>query len=280
MPSFNKKIRNILSELAFDLNIYSLFEFSNKVPVRVIIFHSTNDVEVFSELISHLSKSWDFIDPDHFFEFRDGKREFQKPSLLITFDDGFKNNLNIIPVLKKYSISAIFFVCPGLIEIQTLKLISPLLISNLYKTQDNNDNFFSLLCWDDLRYLQYCGHSIGNHSLFHNQFNELSLNKIKKDIYISKKLLKDNLSFNNSFDSFSFPFGGIKHINSSALKYLSKEFKYIFSGIRGDNNKNSNKMLFRDAVSLNDSFKITDSFLKGNFDIYYRLKLIKFALLK
>jgi len=40
-----------------------------------------------------------------------------KNSLVITFDDGYKDNVeNALPVLKKHKVSGLFFVCPGLIE--------------------------------------------------------------------------------------------------------------------------------------------------------------------
>ena len=193
--------------------------------------------------------------------------------MLITFDDGFKDNLNAIPILQKFSISAIFFVCPGLIELQKANLLFPILANNLYKINTRKEDLI-LLDWDDLKILQNNGHSIGNHSSFHFQLNNLSSKCLKMDIDFSKSLLEKNLEFDKAFHSIAFPFGGINHINKTSLKYLSKEFKYIFSGLRGNNFHNS-KFIFRDSISCKESFKITNSILKGNLDIFYQLKLIK-----
>ena len=118
--------------------------------------------------------------------------------------------------------------------------------------------------------------TIGNHSSFHYQLNKLNREQLIEDINLSKRLLEKNLTYNQSFESFSYPFGGVKHINLLCLSFLSRNFKYIFSGIRGDNNnRNKSKMIFRDAVSINDHLEITDSFLMGGFDFYYRFQLLK-----
>ena len=98
---------------------------------------------------------------------------------------------------------------------------------------------------------------------------------INRRYYLSKKLFETNLEYNESFESFSYPFE-VQHINGLSLSLLFKNFKYVFSGIRGNNlNIDKSKMIFRDAVSIEDHFDIIDSFLIGTFDLYYRLKLLK-----
>ena len=266
-------IRNNYLNISAKLGFFSFLNFKKKTPLRVLIFHDLKDLQRFSELLEHLSKSWQFITPNQFFEFLDSNQEISKPSLLITFDDGFKDNLNTIPILDRFSISAIFFVCPGLIELQKAKLLFPILANNFYKINSKNQDLI-LLDWDDLRILQNNGHSIGNHSSFHFQLNNLSSQCLKMDIDFSKSLLEKNLKFDKAFHSIAFPFGGINHINKKSLKYLTKEFKYIFSGLRG-NNFNNSELIFRDSISCLESFKITNSILKGNLDIFYQLKLIK-----
>ena len=273
MSTIKNIFRNYYFNISEKLNFFSFLNFDKKTPLRVLIFHDLKDLQRFSELIDHLSKSWQFITPNQFFEFIDSNQEISKPSLLITFDDGFKDNLHTIPILHKFSISAIFFVCPGLIELQKTSLIFPILANNLYKINSKNQDLI-LLDWDDLRILQNNGLSIGNHSSFHFQLNNLSSESLKMDINFSKSLLEKNLKFDKAFHSIAFPFGGINHINKTSLKYLSKEFKYIFSGLRG-NNLNNSKFIFRDSISLKESFNITNSILKGNLDILYQIKLIK-----
>ena len=113
----------------------------------------------------------------------------------------------------------------------------------------------------------------------HYQINRLTNEQLIEDINLSKNLLETNLEYNESFESFSYPFGGVEHINGLSLSLLLKNFKYVFSGIRGNNlNVDKTKMIFRDAVSIEDHFDIIDSFLIGTFDLYYRFKLLKIYL--
>lgn len=277
MLFFKKNFRYYFCRIINRINLFLNFKINSKIQVRVLIIHATNNENDLIKLLSHLNKKWSFITPDQFFEFMESKQNLQKPSLLVTFDDGFKNNLNVIPILKKFSISALFFVCPGLVELQSSNLLFPLLAKKLFRINSNNKDI-ELLSWDDLRFIQKEGHSIGNHSSFHYQMNKLTKDDLFEDITLSKKLLAKNLDYNKSFESFSYPFGGVNHINFFCLSFLSRNFKYIFSGIRGDNNRGKSKIIFRDAVSLDDHLEITDSFLMGSFDFYYRFKLIKMGL--
>ena len=269
-----KKLRNYFCRFASKLNLGSFFNSKSRIQLRVLILHSIKKEEKLINLLSNLNKNWAFITPDQFFQILDNKKRINQSSLLITFDDGFKDNLNILPVLEKFSISALFFVCPALIQLQNSNLLFPLLARKLFRISSKHKNI-ELLNWEDLRYIQNKGHSIGNHSSLHYQVNKLSIKELKEDINLSKFLLEENLKKSKSFDCFSYPFGGAEHINSISLKLLTENFKYIFSGIRGDNYVSKTKIIFRDEVSINDDFEITDSFLKGNFDLYYRFKLIK-----
>lgn len=275
MLLFKKNLRNYFCKIINRINLFLNFKNNSKIQLRVLIIHSTDNKNELVKLLSHLNKKWSFITPDQFFKFMESKQNLKKPSLLITFDDGFKNNLNVIPILKRFSISALFFVCPGLVELQSSNLLFPLLAKKSFGISPIKRDI-ELLNWDDLRFIQKQGHSIGNHSSFHYQLNKLNREQLIEDINLSKRLLEKNLTYNQSFESFSYPFGGVKHINLLCLSFLSRNFKYIFSGIRGDNNnRHKSKMIFRDAVSINDHLEITDSFLMGGFDFYYRFQLLK-----
>lgn len=270
--------RNYFCRKISKISLFLNSKINSPKQLRVLILHSTCNEEKLDKLLTHLYKEWSFVSPDQFFKLIDSKEKIRKPTLLVTFDDGFKNNLRIIPILEKFSISALFFVCPGLVELQSSNLLFPLLIKNSLRISTNNKDI-ELLNWDDLRLLQKKGHSIGNHSALHYQINRLTNEQLIEDINLSKNLLETNLEYNESFESFSYPFGGVEHINGLSLSLLLKNFKYVFSGIRGNNlNVDKTKMIFRDAVSIEDHFDIIDSFLIGTFDLYYRFKLLKISL--
>jgi len=77
--------------------------------VRVITFHEIkgNEVEAFKKKLRFLKKNFNIISPKQFCNWELSKK---KLNILLTFDDGYKNWLNnVVPVLKKEGVSAIFF---------------------------------------------------------------------------------------------------------------------------------------------------------------------------
>ena len=73
-----------------------------------------------NELLSHLHKKWSFITPDQFFKLIESKAKIEKPTLLVTFDDGFKNNLKACEILSDLNIKSIFYITSGLINKKNL----------------------------------------------------------------------------------------------------------------------------------------------------------------
>lgn len=67
--------------------------------------------EIFAEQIKYLSKSYKVIGLEDLMEFIGKGKKPPAGSLVITFDDGFKNNYTLAaPILKKYDFPAVFFI--------------------------------------------------------------------------------------------------------------------------------------------------------------------------
>ena len=83
-----------------------------------------------------------------------------------------------------------------------------------------------------------------------------------------------------SVDNFAYTYGDIKSINSKVFKILKKNYKNIFSGIRGNNFPTRlSTIFFRDELSPYYSEDLVNSFLNGYSDFYYykkRKKLLSF----
>lgn len=63
----------------------------------------------FEQQIAGLKRFFEFLTPEEYFSSK--IRWFRKPGILLTFDDGYKNNLTVVaPILKKLQVPAIFFV--------------------------------------------------------------------------------------------------------------------------------------------------------------------------
>lgn len=76
-----------------------------------------HDVKNFERDIDFLATHFDFIDWDTFLEQKKAKTRSKKPSILLTFDDGYAEFYDIIvPILKRKGIYAINFINPKFID--------------------------------------------------------------------------------------------------------------------------------------------------------------------
>ena len=74
----------------------------------------------------------------------------------------------------------------------------------------------------------------------------------------------------NKSKFFSFPFGKLSDFDKRSYSIAKSKFKFIFLGIRGENNDtNLNKrLIFRDNFQLSYNKKMILSILNGYFDIF------------
>lgn len=76
-----------------------------------------HDVKNFEHDIDFLAKHFDFIDWDTFVEQKNGNIKPKKPTILLTFDDGYAEFYDVIaPILKRKGIYAINFINPKFID--------------------------------------------------------------------------------------------------------------------------------------------------------------------
>ena len=73
--------------------------------------------KTFIKQIKYLKKNANIISMDEVCYNISNKIKFKKNSVCITFDDGFENNFKIAcPILKKYKIPTLFYLCPEIIS--------------------------------------------------------------------------------------------------------------------------------------------------------------------
>jgi peptidoglycan/xylan/chitin deacetylase (PgdA/CDA1 family) len=72
---------------------------------------------LFEKHIQILKKKYNFITLNDFYNFKEGvNTKLPEKSLIITFDDGFKENYLLLPILKKYNIRITIFLIAGVIN--------------------------------------------------------------------------------------------------------------------------------------------------------------------
>lgn len=164
--------------------IDSLFKREN--PLTVLVYHSIgNDNWRFSitktefkKQIRYLKKRYRVISYDDFDKYMRGKLCLSKPSILITFDDGYKDVLTVKDLLSKEKIYPLIFI-----------LGDP---NNAVRAELETD--LPLLTYRQIITLKKTGWEIGSHGSTHLSFNELDRSKIKSEIYGSKQKIEKNIS--------------------------------------------------------------------------------------
>ena len=213
---------------------------------------------------------YDFISPKEFEEIiKSGKVKGKK--ILLTFDDGFKSNRFITEsFLNKKGIKAIYFIISDFIGLKHKSNNYNQIIKNIYPLGCNYDQLSEPMNSDDIRYLINTGHTIGCHTASHKMISKItSKTELNKELIESKKNLEN--TYNIIVDHIAYPFGTYESINRKALELLSDEYKFIHSGLRG-NNISVNKLLYRDATNPEMNINRLKAFLFGNVDLIYKKK--------
>ncbi|OSS42329.1 Polysaccharide deacetylase [Desulfurella amilsii] len=195
---------------------YNFFRLPKKGLV-VLLYHSVTDKKSFTSLdkfsvsISKFEKQIKFLKKmgyesartENIDEILTSELYKTKKYVLITFDDGYKNNLDAAEILKKYNFSAIFFIATGYIG----------------KSLDNTP----MLDENDIERLISLGMEIGSHSHLHIKLSELPQEEIIDNIRQSKQIL----SKLGNIDDFAYPFGNYDNMVIGVLKSYHFKRAYI-----------------------------------------------------
>ena len=295
----DQKIKNLLKIAISYLIYYSgLFFFLNKLLRRkgLIIFNyhnfstftndywkngsifETNYHENFEKQIKFIVKTIGFIKPEYIANQLKG----DDLKALLTFDDGYRDNLEIaLPILRKYSVSAIFFIPTNFIgngnflwhdkikiwgienkfskkKIKKLlnKLSSDKAEFNRYleniRLINNYENSL-MMEWSNIRDIIKNKCKIGAHTKSHIPLNYLTMKDELEEISDSIDILRNKL-FQN-IELFSVPNGKYSINTQNILKNF--HIKYCFSIIPGINDNHVNRyFLRRNAILPSDSIPV------------------------
>ncbi len=231
--------------------------------LRVLILHDIPESEelAFELQIQWLLKHWKIITPSDFESLITGNKEVVGKNLLITFDDGLLSNRIVAEkILNRHGIKAVFFIVSDFADINT-RIHAQQFIADYIIPEAKQDNISKNLCnmqLNDLKALLKQGHTIGCHSRRHAYLSNCkNTDELIFEIVTSADNLSDKLGI--KIEHFAFPFGGIDSWNQDAFTVASKHYKYIYSGIRGDNARSLSPMAIRrdGASNLSSQFQYT-----------------------
>ena len=211
----------------------------------------TISVEKLEEQFSYLAEK-DYK-TYHLNELMDLKILPSKKNIVITFDDGYVSQLElVIPLLEKYKLKASFFV--------------PL--NYLGKTDEWNTSSLAIMTSDQLNTLNPNLIELAFHSYYHKKYNELTEAEIEEDI----QLCFDSVSENNFpfTAAVAYPFGKYPRETSEKKKFIAQlerhQFKY---GVRIGNRLNT--------FPFQKPFEIQRIDVKGEFSLAKFKRKVKFG---
>jgi len=197
------------------LDFYGIIRHSVDSLCWILMFHhisarlldlplSNVPPEKFEKIMRYLlTKGFKIISLSQLAEHLENRGEPPRKSVVITFDDGLKNNyLYAYPILRKYDLPATIFLTTGLIE-------SKIEITSFSKTWNDIFSKFpeegSPLSWEEIREMSENGIEFGAHTVTHPRLTRIPLGKAKEEIEQSKKEIEDKIG--KEVKHFAYPYG-------------------------------------------------------------------------
>ncbi len=205
--------------------------------LRVLMYHKVNDVEgnrmsmptsLFDEQMAQLHElGYTVVDLDAVLAHYADGASLPPSSVLITFDDGYRDNLeHAAPILQRYGYPAVQFVPLGYIG-DPLPLPHEEALATrgiLNRTVD----------WDELGELERAGVRIESHGISHRPLADLELDEAAREIVVSKLRLEERLG--RPVRAFSYVKGSEAHYKPVHLSLVRQAgYDVAFTSISGAN---------------------------------------------
>lgn len=193
------------------------------------------------------------------YQFKIGKKSlstFPKKPIILTFDDGYENNLTLaIPLLKKYNLKAVFY-----------------LLANIHETNswDKNSGAPCLpLMTKEQRQILAKDMEIGSHGFDHKKLSQMTDTEAFAEIKNSKVSLEKE--FSRPIYSYAYTYGD-RHPNSSLYSELAG-YKYAVNTTTGGFHHEEDPFsLFRVSIFPTDNPSSLKRKTKSWYRRYYYLK--------
>ena len=176
------------------------------MSVPVIMYHHilskdsfiATSVENFDKQMKFISENYKTLTSKEFEDYKKGKISVSKNSVLITFDDGWRDNLEFAyPILKKYNLKATLFIITGWIDEASKKEYSFIErkhneCKKIVKERTNE----VVLNWNQVESMQDV-FDIHSHTHFHRDdyFGKISL---EEELILSKEKIQKELGINTT----------------------------------------------------------------------------------
>lgn len=203
----------------------------------VLMYHKINDVpgntlsisvSLFDEQMAQLHElGFTVVDLDAVLDHYSGGQPLPPNAVLITFDDGYRDNLeHAMPVLEKHDYPAVLFVPIGYLDSRLpLPHEERLALQGLLNPT---------LDWGELRELEAGGVRIESHGISHRPLADLELDESAREIVLSKLRLEERLG--RPVRAFAYVKGSEAHYRTVHLSLLRQAgYEVAFTSVSGAN---------------------------------------------
>lgn len=201
--------------------VYRVWAKTKGPLVRVLVFHDVPNREWFERTLATLRSRFRILTPDEFHA-----RTFDSSSinLLLTFDDGYQSWIDVcVPVLKKYDVKGLFFINSGILDVAKDTVQADAYTKNQLKLSPRN-----LLTWEGAQMLVRSGHTIGGHTVHHENLAALGEDVVRTEILDDKQELESRLGV--TLRDFAYPFGRKWHYTQkTTATALSAGYNHIYT---------------------------------------------------
>jgi peptidoglycan/xylan/chitin deacetylase (PgdA/CDA1 family) len=165
----------------------------------------------------------------------------ERDGVLLSFDDGFVSNLEVAEtILAPLGAKALFFVCPGLIDLDQPARMAAIAANILRGRRQPPED---LMDWQGVERLVALGHTIGSHTSDHRCLAGMSSDQLSEQVGDAAATLARRLG--GKPDWFAYTFGDIGSIDAAALAEIGRHHRFCRSGVRGGNTAATPRLALR-----------------------------------
>lgn len=246
------------------------FFWGRRVPI--LCYHSVSKGEnnelsplsplLFAQHLEFLTTNYQVITLKALVDALDKNKKIAKRSVVLTFDDGYRDNYTeVFPLIKKYQAPITIFVAVGFVE--------------------KKINFFPNTIWqslqaDEIKTMADSGYvTVGAHGYTHKTLTTCKTGELDGEIEGAR--IKLEALANCSIDLFAYPNGQGKDISTASIKKI-KECGFKAACSTFWNTRNKKKDLYclnRIRVDGMDTVSVLKKKLRGDFDYVYFLHRLK-----
>lgn len=238
---------------------------------RVLTLHSVSDPLALERTLRHVADICELITPKEAEALIAGKtvrHTSGKIPYLITFDDGFRcHGRSIGDVLDRLGIKAVFFICPGIMDLppwEQKSAVARMMFDPPIPEASIADEQLPL-SWQEAAELVAAGHTIGSHTCFHKRLYQVDEATVLHELTESASMIKRKLAV--EVDWFAFPYGDLMSIDDRSFRLASRRYRYCCSNIPSVNLPESARhIIFRTGVNLQSPLIYQRLVLAGGVD--------------